>query len=505
METIQIEKIKIGENVRKDYGDLTELIASIKEHGVRKPIELTTSNLLVDGYRRLKAAKAAGLNEVPFFYWDGKTDVKTCQMLAGIFQKNLNPVEEGKAYRNYMDKGKIGVETLAKRISKQVVYVNKRLLLVNLSKEIQEALIKKKILIGHALLLAKLTKQDSLKFLKEITRNNHSVEQAKGEIQYHGFSLKLSEAMFNKSACKDCKFNGSKQAELFETGTVLNGTCMNPGCYHKKVKEFVKQKRIEFKDVLYKPESEYATPKGYEDGSHEWVCKDKGITEKYKENCRKEKSQLVIIRDNGEMIEYFKIPPKSTKVGDKSVEQGSLDETRELKLTGRVNEFKTTFLINKSIELMQPGTKQTKALSLLRLIQNAGWEEFEDKELPKFVRDGRGNLSRIKNIFDAKESELDNAIRILSKKALRRVDLKELITISRNFNVDIKKHFKITKEYLEIYTKDQLIELIEEFKIYVDAEDPKVKTISSGNIKKGELIQHILNQNLKGKVPKILL
>ncbi len=508
MKTIQIEKIKTKENIRKDYGDLTELTASIKEHGMRKPIELTTSNILVDGYRRLRAAKTAGLSEIPFFYWDGKIDKTTSQMLAGIFQKNLNPVEEGRAFRNYMDETKTNVEDLAKRISKQIIYIKRRLLLANLPKDIREALIGNKILIGHALLLAKLTKQDGLKFLREIIREKHSVERARDEIQYHGFSSRLSEAKFDKSKCKGCPYNGSEQAELFETGTILNGTCLNTGCYHKKVKEFVKQKRKEFKDVLYKPESDYATPGGYADGSHEWDCSEKGITKKYKEKCRKNKENyLVKIRDNGEITEYFKIPLKSVKAGNKTVDQGSQEETRELKLIAKVNEFKTDFLIGKSIEFMQPGTKQTKALTLIRLLQYANWSDIDmvSKELGNLIKRGYGNDVNVKNIYKAKEKELDKAIALMSRSALRRVDLKELIEVSRNFKVDIKKHFAITKEYLELYTKGQLVELIGEFKLYVDSDDPKVKTISSGNIKKGELIQHILNQDFRRKVPKILV
>ncbi len=508
MKTIQIEKIKTKENIRKDYGDLTELTASIKEHGMRKPIELTTSNLLVDGHRRLRAAKAAGLKEIPFFYWDGKLDKTTSQMLAGIFQKNLNPVEEGRAFRNYMDGTKINVEDLSKKISKQIIYIKKRLLLANLPKDIQEALIENKILIGHALLLAKFTKQDGSKFLREIIREKHSVETARENTQYRGFSLKLSDGKFDKSKCKGCPYNGSQQAELFETGTILNGTCMNSGCYHKKVKEFVKQKRKELKDVLYKSESEYSTPGGYADGSHEWDCDEKGITKKYKEKCRKNKENyLVKIRDNGEIIEYFKIPPKSVKAGKKTVDQGSQEETRELKLVAKVNEFKTDFLIGKSIEFMQPGTKQTKALTLIRLLQYANWSDIDavSKELGNLVKREYGNEVNVKNIYAAKEKELDKAIALMSRSALRRVDLKELIVVSRNFNVDIKKHFAITKEFLELYTKAQLEDLIKEFKLYADADDPKVKTISSGNIKKGELIQHIMNQNLNRKVPKILI
>ena len=87
---IQIDKIKIKENIRKDYGDLTELAASIREHGVRQPVELNKQNELVDGYRRIKAAKSAGLKEILYFYSIDELDRESSQMLAGIFQKNLN-------------------------------------------------------------------------------------------------------------------------------------------------------------------------------------------------------------------------------------------------------------------------------------------------------------------------------------------------------------------------------------------------------------------------------
>ena len=494
MEQIAIEKIIVKDNIRKDYGDLTELTASIKIQGMRKPIELNKDNELMDGYRRLKAAKAAGLKVIPFFYDDGSLARATTQMIAGIFQKNLNPIEEGKAFRTFMSETKTAIEGLATQISKKVNYIKKRLLLIDLPEDVQKALIEKRILMGHALLLAKLTKQDSSKFLKEITREKHSVERAREEITYHGFSEKIADANFDKSGCKHCQYNGSEQAELFETGTILNGTCMNPGCFHKKVKEFIENKKKKFKDVLFKGETDYDSPTGYTDGESEWECKDKGITEKYKEECKKDKSYLVRIRENGEITEYFKAPTKKGKTETKS-----LDETRKLKLFSRVSEYKREFLIKKSIELMQPGTKEAKVLTLIKLMRSANWDELDNKFDKLFkVRD-------VKKIYDLQEAEIDKAISYLSRKAFRLVDLKELIVVSRNFKVGMKKHFVITKEYLELYTKAQLVDLIEEFKFSVSADDPKVKTISSGDIKKSELIQHILNQNLKGKIPKILI
>ncbi len=498
MKNIQIDKIKIAGNIRKDYGDLTELTASIREHGVRKPIELTTSNSLVDGYRRLKAAKAAGLTEIPFFYWDGKIDKATSQMLAGIFQKNLNSVEEGKAFRDYMDATKINVKDLAKKISKQITYVNKRLLLVDLSKEVQDSLINKKILMGHALLLAKFTKQDSSKFLREIIREKHSVEMARENTQYRGFSVRLVDAKFDKSQCKDCKYNGSVQSELFETGTILNGTCMNAGCYHKKVKEFVKQKKAEFKDVLYKSESEYDTPKGYQDIEYSYSLEEKGITKSYMNKCKKEmQNYLVRIKEDGTIQEFFKIPTKKEKAkgSEKEKEKLSMDT-----LSSRIHEFKRSFFINKSIELMQPGTKQTKALNVFRLLKSSSYSDIgyktleEINKIVKIIGRGYGQEIFVKNIFEATEDQLDNVIKIISSKALRSTNMKELIEISGKFKVNLKKHFVITKEYLVLYTKDQLYKLIKEFKLEQPDKD----------LKKGELIEHILKQKLKDKIPKVM-
>lgn len=500
MKTIQIEKIKTKENIRKDYGDLTELTASIKIHGIINPVELNQSNELIDGHRRFKAAQVAGLKEIPYFCTFSQIDETTTQILAGIFQKNLNQIEEGKAFRKYMDQEKIKVEDLAKKISKKVNYIEKRLVLVKLPGEVQKALIEGKILMGHALLLARFTKQDSVKFLKKIIYEKHSVENAKESLEYSSFTVRLSEAPFDKSKCKDCPYNGSKQAELFETGKILNGNCMNPGCFQKKIKQFVKEKREEFNDILYIPENDYSTPNGYLDGSNTWECENKGIDKKYIKKCRKERDYLVQVKEKGEIIEYFRIPAKKkSKDGSKVAmkDEEVREEKREQVLTSKVSEFKTTFLINKSMELMQPGTIQTKALNFIKLIQSANYNEIENvsKELGNLIKKGYGQEVNVKNIYEAKEKDLDKAIALISKSALRRVGLKELIEISRNFKVDVKKHFEITEDYLKMYTKDQLTDLIKELKLIELEVD----------VKKDVLINHILGQKLKGKIPKIML
>lgn len=487
MKTIQIEKIKIGENIRADYGDLTELAASIRINGVRNPVELSSEGELIDGFRRVKAAKAAGLAEVPYFVNEQEIGKTKSQIISGIFQMNLNPIEEGQAFRKYMDKKRLTAKGLSIIIQKTEQYIEKRLVLVNLPEDVKRALIEKKILMGHALLLAKFTKQDSSKYLRDIMRNKRSVENAREGLEYGEFSARLVDAKFDTKPCKDCKYNGSVQSELFETGKVLNGTCMNPDCFKRKIKELIKQRKEEFKDVLFKGD-QYETPKGYQNAEYDYQLTEKGITKEYMSKCRKDKENyLVRIRENGSIQEFFKIPTKKEKADGSKNPEKAKEKVSTDNLATKVNEFKKEFLIKKSVELMQPGTKEAKALTLINLMKSADW--YERDEFNKVFK-----IKSIKEIYGFRELTIETAISYLSRKAFRLVDMKELIEISRNFKVDVKKHFEITEDYLKMYTKDQLKSLIKEFKLQDSEKD----------LKKGELIDHILKQKLKGKVPKIM-
>lgn len=74
---LPIDRITVGDRRRKDLGDLDGLAASIKELGVIEPLVVTADNRLLAGQRRLKAAKLAGLAEVPVFVKDTGDDELT--------------------------------------------------------------------------------------------------------------------------------------------------------------------------------------------------------------------------------------------------------------------------------------------------------------------------------------------------------------------------------------------------------------------------------------------
>lgn len=483
MEEIEISKIVIKDNVRKDYGDLTGLAASIKENGVRNPVELNSKLELIDGHRRVKAAIAAGLTKIPYFINDTEMPKTKMQIISGIFNKKLNPIEQGEAFRKYMDENKITSEQLAKQISKPKDYVDKRLLLNNLPDSVKKELIGQKIQIGHALLLAKMPKTEASAYVKDIIRHERGVEDAKSNLVYNNKQIKS--APFDKSQCKDCKYNGSVQSELFETGKTLTGICLNPGCYGKKVAEFVKAKKEEFKDVLFKGQSEYDTPKGYIEGDS-YTAKEKGITEAYKKKCRKDKNYLVTISNTGTIREFFMPPSKKEQAaakGNKAAEKAK-EAQREERLETKVAEFKAKFLRMKSKELLDPESIQAKRLQLIKMIIDNPIEVMQAKKPEAIIK-----------ITDTKA--LNAEIARYSKVALNQLDQKDLILVSRDIGVDLNKHFQITEEYLEMYTKEQLVDLMDE--LDMDGDETVDQTT-----KKPEIIKAILKHNLKGKVPKIM-
>lgn len=493
MEKIKIDKITKKENIREDYGDLTELAQSIKQHGVRDPIELNSNNEIIDGHRRFIAAKAAGLKEMPFFYTDNKIDEKTSQMIAGIFQKNLNVVEEGRIFQQYMEEESMTSEQLAARISKRKDYIEKRIVIAKLPTKIQTALIKKKIQIGHALLLARVPGEARYELLKEIIDDELGVKEAKEQIGYSYRSSDLKDAPFCKTDCAHCIHNGSKQAELFETGAILSGKCMNQKCFNKKLREFIDKKKEEFKDVLHKGDR-YDCPEGFVNGGRSWDCDEFKITDSYKEKC-KEKGigfYLVHIDDCGRISEYFVKRPQKNEAGE--IETPEVVEKKESPLLSKVTEFKKEFLKTKTKDIMLPSEFNTKQLTVIRMMQNAGYYALDSqKEKFEGIIDMHGHID-IEKLLNATDEMLDIAMCELSKYALDQMGVKELILVSRNFDVNVEKDFVITEDYLKLYTKDQLSALMEELEIN-----------EVYNLKKQELITYILEQNLNGKVPKVML
>lgn len=149
-----------------DQEALQELADSIKVHGIVEPIIVKKSIKgyeLVAGERRTKAAKLAGVETIPAIVKD-YTDEQMMEiaLLENIQREDLTPIEEAKAYKNFIDKMKVTQEQIAERFGKSRTYITNILGLLNLPSPVQKLVMEKKISMSHARVLSKMEDEETV-------------------------------------------------------------------------------------------------------------------------------------------------------------------------------------------------------------------------------------------------------------------------------------------------------------------------------------------------------
>jgi len=163
---------------------LTELTASIREHGILQPLvvshnPVTGMYTLIAGERRLRAAKLAGLDLVPVIIRTVSEQQRLTQALIENIQRaDLSPLETARGFRRLIDEFNLTHEALAEQVGKNRVTVTNTLRLLNLPSEVQEALSAARISEGHARALLGLpSTQAQLSALHTILSQQLNVRQ----------------------------------------------------------------------------------------------------------------------------------------------------------------------------------------------------------------------------------------------------------------------------------------------------------------------------------------
>ena len=177
--TIRISDIEPrADQPRKDFDEesLQLLADSIAIHGVLQPIILR-ENLhlpgtyeIIAGERRWRAAKMAGLSEIPAVTIDGD-DLKVAQvaLVENVQRENLNPVEEAFAYSALIDKFGLTQEQLSREVGKSRSAIANLLRLLDLPDEVLELLRDGKITNGHARAILGLEDDEQMTILAQKT------------------------------------------------------------------------------------------------------------------------------------------------------------------------------------------------------------------------------------------------------------------------------------------------------------------------------------------------
>ncbi len=131
---------------------LRSLATSIREQGVLQPISVIRVGdeyILVDGERRLRAARMAGLKEIPAQVRDGEMpqarDMLLMAMVANVQREDLNPIEEGEAYQRMYQEFGMSQTEIARKTGVSLSRVNGRMQLLDLDAPIQDLIAEKRL------------------------------------------------------------------------------------------------------------------------------------------------------------------------------------------------------------------------------------------------------------------------------------------------------------------------------------------------------------------------
>lgn len=192
--------------------DLSEMVASVKNHGILQPILLRETETggyeLVAGERRLRAAQLAGLETIPAIVSKlSDQDAVEISIIENAQRENLNPIEEAKAFAILSKRFSLSQSDIAQAIGKHRAVISNSLRLLQLDAEVQDFLAAGQLSAGHGRLLLSLeSSQLQRRLARRAARSSMSVR-------------KLEELItrLNEKAGKKRKANSLLRPQMKET------------------------------------------------------------------------------------------------------------------------------------------------------------------------------------------------------------------------------------------------------------------------------------------------
>lgn len=167
--TVRISLIEPDKNQPRSEFDedaLNELAENIRQHGVLQPILVRSLDnggyKIVAGERRWRAARLAGLDEIPVYIKE-LTDLEAAEisLIENIQRKDLTPLEEAAAYQTLMETYGLTQQQVAEAVGRSRSAVANSIRLLSLSENVQKMLRDKKLTEGHAKVLAGVADKDT--------------------------------------------------------------------------------------------------------------------------------------------------------------------------------------------------------------------------------------------------------------------------------------------------------------------------------------------------------
>lgn len=264
-------------NPRQRFEDIEELAQSIAEHGVLQPIlvrrhpELDGMYELIAGERRFRAAKVAGLSEIPAIIGVlSDADVLEVQLVENNQRRDVSPFEEAAALQSLIQGHGRTVEDLADKLGRPESYVRRRLLLCALQEGFEELHHQELLPLNSCEFIAQLpaeTQVELAQYMQRIHESRRSWRLSNVREVTMSLTRRVSQMPWLLSAtyggitpCSQCPSRSSAQAGMFEDedSTDSDDRCLNAMCFGRKMQAWATSARVE----LIERENAWGPPEG---------------------------------------------------------------------------------------------------------------------------------------------------------------------------------------------------------------------------------------------------
>lgn len=532
---LSLNRIVQGQNPRQYFDDAAhhEMVASIKAQGVLQPILLrphpTNDGIfeIVAGERRWRGAtEALGAEaEIDVLIKDlTDAEVAEAALTENVIRKDMNPAEEAEAAARMLAECANDKTETAARLGWSPATLERRLALMNAATDVRQALITKKIDLGHAELLAAVEKSKQSAILSQLLATQPMPKPAQLKEMLASVARSLATACFDMTDCAKCSHNSDQQIAMFSEA-IASGNCTKPDCFTAKTEAKIECIRFELVDTwprveILRPGSNFTTIKLVVEGPN-------GVGQDQAAACRQCKNFgagiSAVPGKEGKVFEEFCFdtpcntrmvakqiraltPPTapSTATNKASTTAAKTDKSKpatSTSISASVNEFRHKLWRKALAAEVVLNTERSLGflitLALCGSIGKVNKPEFSTKvsdayEAANLAKPGALTFGETLSLVFAAPRETMAIVALkLSPAACADMAITDVQAGLRYLNVDMTKHFVLNAAYLELLTKTEIQAVAIEVGLDKAHQEKQFKALFSE--KKPDLIKKILD------------
>lgn len=546
---VRLGDILPGKNPRRhfDQAEMEELIESVRAKGIVQPIlvrPVGDQYQVVAGGRRHQAAKIAHGDDYDMPVHVREMDDAEAEELALVENVNragMSPAEEAEAAAKILGRCNGDRDEAARRLGWKRDMLDKRLALMNCSEKVRAALIERKILLGHAELLASATKERQDAVLERLLAAPTLVPVAEFKATLEQNSKLLDTAIFPKEECAACQHNSGIQQSMFAEA-IKDGHCTNGACFDRKTVEALEVKRKELED-------EYPSVKIVQPGENFTVVKivaegELGVGAEQAQACRgcaKFGAAISnvpgkigkVVRDqcfdpdcnSKKVAERLKAEKEATKAetaqpaggGAKEKSSASQPATKaaaaaatSVQDSQRVKDYRSTVWRTAfRKELFADAERSLTVLFAICMTGNARC--ISSSKLNQAFQKLTGSSESLdisvmaEHAATATEDVRKTMLQALAPSAEKELEERHIVGILKFMGVDLAAHWQLNEAFLDLLTKSEINLVADEIGLKAHMGEKEFSKLMGG--KKDAIIKGLLNVNgfaYQGKVPAVL-